>query len=226
MAILHDTWTFGDPWNLTFPSLRKQLTFGNANTSFPAKWHLRNKHRNSILMTRHDPDLDSISDWLNQISHAAQPIRNTTQIWVLMRHQYGISALISQTSLGGETSGSIVKCWLFSQAKHFPDIWEKNPSWWVREEGLKDSSMEQLLTTLKSTMPVFYLGFIVWGRSPEWPKAMSFLARSRGMPTLHPGTFLKWICAVMQSGAFWDNFEKCYSGILFSFLVIIMFLVM
>ena len=27
-----------------------------------------------------------------------------------------------------------------------------------------------------------YLGFIVWGRSPEWPKAMSFLAGSGGMP--------------------------------------------
>ena len=26
-----------------------------------------------------------------------------------------------------------------------------------------------------------------------------------------PGNFLKWMCAKMQSGAFWDNFEKCYS---------------
>ena len=29
-----------------------------------------------MLMTRHSPDLGSASDWLNQISHAAQPIRN------------------------------------------------------------------------------------------------------------------------------------------------------
>ena len=165
-------------------------------------------------MTHHDPDLDSISDWLNQIFHAAQPIISTTQIWVLMRHQYGISALVSQTSLGRETSDSIAKCWLFSQAKHFPDIRKKNPSWWAREEKLKDSSTEQLLTTLKSTMPGFYLGFIVWGRSTKWPKATNFLAGSRGMP---PGKFFKWICPVMQSSAFWDNFEKCYSGILFYF---------
>ena len=27
-----------------------------------------------------------------------------------------------------------------------------------------------------------YLGFIVWERSPEWPKAMSFLAGSGGLP--------------------------------------------
>ena len=67
-------------------------------------------------MTRHHPDLGSASDWLNQISHAARPIRSTTQIWVVTRHQYGISAFVSQTSFGGETSGSVVKCRLFSQA--------------------------------------------------------------------------------------------------------------
>ena len=39
------------------------------------------------------------------------------QIWVVTRHQYGISALVSQTSFGGETSGSITKCHLSSQAK-------------------------------------------------------------------------------------------------------------
>ena len=31
-------------------------------------------------------------------------------------HQYGISALVSQTSFSGETSGSVTKCRLFSQA--------------------------------------------------------------------------------------------------------------
>ena len=68
-------------------------------------------------MTRHYPDLGGASDWLNQISHAARPIRSTTQIWVMTRHQYGISALVSQTSFGGETSDSVAKCRLFSQAK-------------------------------------------------------------------------------------------------------------
>ena len=67
-------------------------------------------------MTRHCPELGSTSDWLNQISHAAQPIRRTTQIWVVTRHHNGISALVSQTSFGGETSGSVAKCRLFSQA--------------------------------------------------------------------------------------------------------------
>ena len=45
-----------------------------------------------------------------------QPIRSTTQIWVVTRHQYGISALVSQTSFRGKTSGGVPKCRLFSQA--------------------------------------------------------------------------------------------------------------
>ena len=44
-----------------------------------------------------------------------QPIRSTTQIWVVTRHQYGISALVSQTSFREETSGGEAKCRLFSQ---------------------------------------------------------------------------------------------------------------
>ena len=46
-------------------SLRKQPTFGDVTTGFPAKWRLRNKRRNSILMTRYYPDLgnDVSSVW-------------------------------------------------------------------------------------------------------------------------------------------------------------------
>ena len=35
----------------------------------------------------------------------------------MTRDQYGISALVSQTSFRGETSGGVVICRLFSQAK-------------------------------------------------------------------------------------------------------------
>ena len=59
------------------------------------------------------PDLGSGSDWLKQISHAARPIRSTTQIWVVTRDQYGISSLVPQTSFGGKTSGGVAKCRLF-----------------------------------------------------------------------------------------------------------------
>ena len=76
-------------------SLRKLPTFGDATTGFPTKWRLRNERRNSILMTRHFPDLGSASDWLSKISHAARPFRSTAraQIWVVTRHQWKDSFL-------------------------------------------------------------------------------------------------------------------------------------
>ena len=44
------------------------------------------------------------------------PIRSTTQIWVVTCHQYGISAFVSQTSFGGETSCSFqISIWRISQ---------------------------------------------------------------------------------------------------------------
>ena len=43
---------------------RKQPTFRYATTGLAAKWRLRNERRNSILMTRHYPDLSSASDCL------------------------------------------------------------------------------------------------------------------------------------------------------------------
>ena len=68
-------------------------------------------------MTCHYPNLGSASDCSCHVGNLIQPIRSTSQIWVVMHHQYGISALVSLTSFGGETSGSITKCWLFSQAR-------------------------------------------------------------------------------------------------------------
>ena len=59
----------------------------------------------------------------------------------------------------------------------------------------------------------FYLRFIVWRRRAEYPKVMSFLVGSGGVP---PRKFFKinmrWdtICCILR-----DNFKKCYSGILF-----------
>ena len=56
----------------------KLPTFRDGTTGCTAKWRLRNEHRNSILMTRHYPDSGSVSDWLNQISHAAWPIKGNS----------------------------------------------------------------------------------------------------------------------------------------------------
>ena len=88
----------------------ENMSFGDATIGFPTKWRLRNECRNSILMMRHYPDLGSASDWSCRMGNLFQPIRSTTQFWVETRHQYGISALISQTSFGGENSDSLGDC--------------------------------------------------------------------------------------------------------------------
>ena len=67
-------------------------------------------------MTGHYADLGSASDWSCRGGNLIQPIRSATQIWVVSRNQYGIFELVSQMSFGRETSGSVAKCWLFSQA--------------------------------------------------------------------------------------------------------------
>ena len=60
-------------------------------------------------------------------------MRSTTQIWVVTRHQYGISAHVSQMSFRGETRGGIAKCRLFSQAKAFQFVYFLR----IREKKLK-----------------------------------------------------------------------------------------
>ena len=66
--------------------------------------------------------MGSASDWLCRVGNLLQPIRSITQIWVVTRYQYGISALVSQTSFRGETSGGDAKCPLLSQAMDGPII--------------------------------------------------------------------------------------------------------
>ena len=79
-----------------------------------------------------------------------QPIRPTTQIWVVKGHQYGIFVLISQTSFRRETSCGLVKCRLFSQAV-------------IRKDGndymnvLLTVRMTSILPLHKGTLPYGYL---------------------------------------------------------------------
>ena len=62
----------------------------------------RNEHRNSILMMRHHLDLGSACYWLKRISHAARPMSSSTQIFVVMLYQYGISALVLRRHFAGK----------------------------------------------------------------------------------------------------------------------------
>ena len=65
---------------------------------------------------RQYPDLGSAPDWSCREGDLLQPIRSTTQILVRVRHQYGISVLVFQTSFRQETTVGVAKCRLFSRA--------------------------------------------------------------------------------------------------------------
>ena len=54
--------------------LRKRPTVCDSTTGLDEKWRVWNKHRNSILMTRHYPELGSASDWLYRKGNLLQPI--------------------------------------------------------------------------------------------------------------------------------------------------------
>lgn len=62
----------------------KTANIWDATTCISAKRGLRKECRNSILMMSHYPELGTASDWMKQISLAAQLIRSTTLIWVVM----------------------------------------------------------------------------------------------------------------------------------------------
>ena len=66
-------------------------------------------------MTRHYRDLGNSYDWSCREGDLPQPIRSTSLIWVVTRDMDGISALVPQTSIRGETSGDVAKYRLFSQ---------------------------------------------------------------------------------------------------------------
>ena len=104
-----------------YPSALSRQTEKTANicdttSGFPTKWHLTNECRNSILMMHHYTDLGSTSDWSCCKDNVLHLIGSTDQMQVVMHNQYGISEPVPQTSFCRETSGGMLKSWLFAQA--------------------------------------------------------------------------------------------------------------
>ena len=63
--------------------LRKQPTFYDATTAFPAKWRLRNDCRSAILTRCHYPGVGSASDWVvNALTKKHYPyLARTSSVW-------------------------------------------------------------------------------------------------------------------------------------------------
>ena len=76
-------------------------------------------------MTRHYPDLGSASDWIKQIFSRGTTNQKHYPDLVVIRHQYGISVLVPQTSFRGKTSGGVGKGRLFFQPTKFY-VWNLN----------------------------------------------------------------------------------------------------
>ena len=76
---------------------------------------------------------------MTKIPFAVRPIRSTTQIWLVTRHQYGISSPVPpQTSFRGETSGGVAEYRLFPQPR-------SQGSLWVRRKKRKNPGKEVVL---------------------------------------------------------------------------------
>ena len=99
--------------------------------------------------------------------------------------------------------GSLTLDWLWYAAK-IPAAYSTVTTWdtvWIWE-------LQSSATRSTKAIPVvitgqcFYLGFIVWERSPEWPKATSFLGWSGGIP---PRSFFE---INMCRDAIWCIFER------------------
>ena len=100
---------YGTCWNIC--SLRKQSKFGDSTTVVPAKWRLRYEFKNSILMTSHYPDLGSACDNFLVQSNFPDLCSDMSSVWNFCVHFWDV--------LLQEISGSVTRCWLFSQAKIF-----------------------------------------------------------------------------------------------------------
>ena len=75
-----------------------------------------------MLMMHHYPNLGNACDWLCRKGNLLQSIKSTTQIWVVVCHQYEISVVVAQMSFREETSDGVAKFGLFSQASFFANV--------------------------------------------------------------------------------------------------------
>ena len=115
------------------------------------------------------------SDWSCREGNLLQPIKSTAQIWIVTRHQYGISALIPQTLFAGE-----------------PVVALRNVGRFLRLVKASSPHAISLLVQLVSRFPIsarcryisrnncvvscYTLAVVCWPRSPwfanGWPKPM------------------------------------------------------
>ena len=78
------------PWTKAKTSnISKQSPSPMHHTFLLGRARFTDQPLSALLMTPHYSDLCSAFDWSCRVGILIQPIRSTTQIWVVRRHQYG-----------------------------------------------------------------------------------------------------------------------------------------
>ena len=100
-------------------------SFGLGRLFYKSSHQFQNFRRHSDQNCRSlEGCLGRASDWLKKVSPTAWPIRSTTQMWLVIRQQYGITAVLSQISFPREASDSTAKCQLFFQVIDWDNLFE------------------------------------------------------------------------------------------------------
>ena len=114
--------------HLRLISLRKQPTFRNFTTGFHAKWHLRNKRRNSILMRCHYPgahfggfNLPPQCSCFIVKTHVLFFCSVLTVRLVVVMHPFPLDVRL-RTHLPQKETHKLVMCRHFLSAPHLPRL--------------------------------------------------------------------------------------------------------
>ena len=99
---------------------------------FPREMTFEQRLQNSIQMTRHYPHVGGAFDWLKQIFNQSDSLPRSGS-----RHQYGISAFVSQTPFCGENNCGVAKCRLVSAAALSVTLSSQSHYWIIYAISLK-----------------------------------------------------------------------------------------
>ena len=140
--------------------LRKQPTFCDNSTGFPAKWRLRNKRRNSILKTW-------VVLWLANanIPRGIASQKHFPDLGGNASSQWNFYARFSDV-ISRETNGGVAKCLLFSQVGFTFCSEGELVEYWVRHffsdfesKQLRFASQVSVFFPLRSVISFLFRGF-------------------------------------------------------------------
>ena len=123
--------------------------------------------RNNVWETSAEVRLSmgSVSDWSYCVGNLLQPVRSTTHIWEVTRHQCGISALVCQRSQGNQWRRRLTNVGCFSHAT----LWCNGKSTTtVKIRYLETSINKKHILTIPRQPATKQVFPFCWGQNPLW----------------------------------------------------------